>query len=319
MFITKYTDNPGSDEELIPCSGTYDDGFEEEYETHVRSLDRFIFLVDMFRIVKSCTSDLLNLKGGGDVPFWLINKTLINYLNAVYSYKEYINSYEPPLKKITDGYYYNRKWYRFVCDYRNRVIHQSTIIKDRSTKTGDIYIDLDEMVLAQNEIIAELLSDPNSSESSIKNAKRFLKEIQSLLPEQPVGTYNRKKLQSMKRIAQDADSEITLMNNEILLHAYRNSVLPHLRWLLSVSHKENDRYWYTFIVNEDWGHLPEKSDVACFEPNYSVELFYQYLLRALGNESPVCKAIKNILEADGYTYVYEQACSLNEFFEREGN
>lgn len=318
MYKTKYTDNPGSNEELLPCSCTHDDNFATDYETCLNNLDRFMFLVDMYRIVRSCTADLLALKSGQDTDFWYINKILINYLNAVFSYKEYVNSYEPPLKEITDDYYYNQKWYRFVCDYRNRVIHQSTIIRDRSVKTGDIFIDIDDMIRTQNDVLAALIADPNSKESSIKNAKRFLSELESLLPVQTTKPKGDKHFRSMKEIARKADQEILAMNDKVLWYAYRNGVLPTLRWLLSKAHKEGGQYRYTFIVNEEWINIPEKEDIACFEPNYSLESFYSYLLQALGKENSICTAIRNILKADGYTYVYELNCSLEEFYTREG-
>ena len=318
MYTVKYTDNPGSDEELLSCSCTYNDNFANEYEACLTSLDRFIFLVDMYRIVRSCTADLLDLKGGQDTDFWYINKILINYLNAVFSYKEYVNSYEPPLKEITDDYYYNQKWYRFVCDYRNRVIHQSTIIRDRSVKTGDIFIDIDDMIRTQNEVLASLIADSAPKESSIKNAKRFLAELESLLPKNPAEAKGDKHFRSMKEIANQADQELLAMHEKVLWYAYRNGVLPAISWLLSKTFKDAGQYKYTFIVNEEWIYIPDKQDTACFEPNFSLESFYRYLLQALGKENSICRAIKNILNADGYRYVYELNCPLEEFYEREG-
>lgn len=155
MYVLEYCDDPEKGR-LFNGERQFDDNFCDEYEEYLIALDRFMYLLDMFQIIKSCAAYLAELPAGEEFPFWQVNKALINYLNAVYSYKEYINSYDPPLKTITDGYYYNRKWYRFVCDYRNRVIHQSTIIKDRSTKSGDVFINLDEIISIQSEIIQEL-------------------------------------------------------------------------------------------------------------------------------------------------------------------
>lgn len=156
MYVLEYCDNPENGT-IHDGHFSFEDSFSDEYESRIKALDRFTFLADMFRIVKSCSQDFMDLPNGDDIEFWEINKTLLNYLNSVYSYKEYVNSYDPPLKEITDGYYYNQKWYRFVCDYRNRVIHQSTILRDRSTQTGDVFIDLDDIISIQQGVIDELI------------------------------------------------------------------------------------------------------------------------------------------------------------------
>lgn len=316
MYVLEYCDNP-ENAELRDGHISYEDSFSDEYLARLRDLDRFMFLADMFRIMQSCTADFLELPDGKDVEFWQVNKSLINYLNAVYSYKEYVNSYDPPLKEITDGYYYEQKWYRFVCDYRNRVIHQSTILKDRNIKTGDVYIDLDDMVSIQQGVIDELI-ETQQKQKHIKNARRFLKEIKELADNPTLVTREGKHFKSMKGIVSEADSEISAMNNDILMFAFNKAIAPAILWFLKNTHKENGRFWYTFIVNKQWIGIPEKEPILVFEPAFSVESFYQYLLQCLGPKNPVCIAIRDLLETEGYCYSYELDCSIDDFHNRSG-
>lgn len=325
MYILEYCDDPERGA-LFDGRCSYDDSFSDKYIEHLKALDRFMYLADMYRITRSCAADLQELQGGDTVEFWMINKALLNYLNAVYSYKEYVNSYDPPLEEITDGYYYNRKWYRFVCDYRNRVIHQSTIIKDRSTKTGDVFIDLDEIIAVQEEVIADLERQKRTSpkgqqkyQRQIGNAQRFMQEIRSFVPSPTMTTSDGKKFQSMKAIALEADKEIAAMNDEILMYAYSNGVLPALQWFLSHTYKVDGKYKYTFLVNKELLGKPDKEPVSCYEPTYSIESFFAYLLKCLGKDSSVCRAILEWLSNEGYNHSYEMSCSISEFVEREGN
>lgn len=211
MYILEYCNDP-EHADLKDGHRNFDDNFPLEFNNALNALNRFLYLTDMHRIIVSCASDFLNLQGGEEVEFWQINKYFLNYLNAVYSYKEFVNSYDPPLKEITDGYYYKRRWYRFICDYRNRVIHQSTIIKDRSNETGDVFINIDEIIEIQEAVIADITAerdgekDPKKKEKykkQIENAERFLREIKALLSD-PVLVQRGYHFKSMKSVITDA-------------------------------------------------------------------------------------------------------------------
>jgi negative regulator of replication initiation len=82
MYSLEFCDNPENGE-LFDGHVSYDDSLSDDYIEHLKALDRFMYLADMFRIVRSCSFDLQELHGGDDIEFWMINKTLINYLNAV--------------------------------------------------------------------------------------------------------------------------------------------------------------------------------------------------------------------------------------------
>lgn len=302
----------------------FDDNFPLEFNNALNALNRFLYLTDMHRIIVSCASDFLNLQGGEEVEFWQINKYFLNYLNAVYSYKEFVNSYDPPLKEITDGYYYKRRWYRFICDYRNRVIHQSTIIKDRSNETGDVFINIDEIIEIQEAVIADITAerdgekDPKKKEKykkQIENAERFLREIKALLSD-PVLVQRGYHFKSMKSVITDANIEIQQMNDEILAYSFNKGVRPALERLLSWSYESSEGYQYSFIVNKQYINFPGKEDIACFEPTYAIEDFYKNMLRSLGKESVICKTILNFLLSHNYLYSYDEKCCINFFPEK---
>lgn len=98
MYVLEYCNDP-ENAELKDGHRSFDDSFPSKFEATLNALDRFIYLTDMYRIITSCASDFLQLQGGEETEFWQINKCFLNYLNAVYSYKEFVNSYDPPLKK----------------------------------------------------------------------------------------------------------------------------------------------------------------------------------------------------------------------------
>ena len=151
MFVLEYCDDPNKPV-LQAGNIKYESDFQQEYIDKLKEIDRFTYLIDMYTIMESCAEDLISIKIEDVNDFWKVNKALLNYVNAVYSYKEFVNSYDPPLREIKEKYYLHKKWYRFVCDYRNRVIHQSTIIKDYSPGSNEIYIDLDEVIERQNSL-----------------------------------------------------------------------------------------------------------------------------------------------------------------------
>lgn len=269
-----------------------------------------------FNVINSCSQDFLNIGEGGLTEFWEINKYFLNYLNAVYSYKEFINSYSPSIKDISNRYYYKQRWYRFVCDYRNRVIHQSTIIKNRNPSTGDIYIDYMEIRSIQEKIIQSLkiklineteIEKKDNIKKQLTNATRILTNWDNLIGKDPIMIQG-KPYKSMKEIIQNANAEIYDLHNDILSFVFENAVKTALKKLLSWSHKDNE-YHYTFIVN--------KALSVVYEPMYVIEDFYKVMLMSLGKNHCICQKIKNLLSDNHYIYsYYKQKCSLEEFIEK---
>ncbi len=252
-------------------------------------LDRFIYLTDMFKIIESCSADLFAIDPQKGIQFWEINKCLLNYVNAVYSLKEYVNNYAPPLKSVTESYYNLMGWYRFICDYRNRIIHQTAIIKDFSPKSGNIYIDLDELIQIQSGVINE------SSDKHKHNAERFLTILKKQVNTSTV--IDDRHYLDMKSIIRKADAEIEKMKNEVLKYAFNNSISAILNWLLTLIYWKNNIEQYVFIINED--------TMDCFEPNSAIESFVYYILEVLRPEDSVVKLIQETLLERKYTFFFE--------------
>lgn len=306
MYITEYCDDPDNIILMERGRNTFDDSIFKEYEEKLKILDRYMLLVDTYAIVIDCSSDLQVIIPQSEDAFWKVNKCLLNYVNAVYCYHEFVNSYDPPLKVITDKYYNEENgkfWYRFVCDYRNRIIHQSVILRDFDPGNGDVFIDLDELIEEQNKII----SDTSKKPKEISNARRFLRKIKTLA-NTPHRVRDERRLWSMKVVAKSTDQEITDMSNEVLLHAFRKAILPVFEWLLFLVHSEDGIPKYTFIINKDF----KDSEL---EPNHSLEWFIKKVVRSLGKNNNVCQEMRELLISRGYTHFYNGNCDIDEFID----
>ncbi len=289
MFVLEFCDNPNNPI-LIPGQVSYSDTFEYEFISQSKALDKFIYLVDMYRIIESCASELVNVSIDETEEFWKINKFLLNYVNSIFSYKEFVNSYDPPLKKITEHYYQQKKWYRFVCEYRNRVIHQSTIIKDYCPGSKDIFVDLDDVIEIQ-----EGFQFKNDYQR--KNSEKFKGILEELKKESKVR--KGKNYLSMKYVVICANEEIREMKDEVLLIAFNKGVKPVLEWLISLIPIVDGNFKYAFIVNK------ESSPDSVYEPNYVLEDFYRKMFKCLGVENLISKEITNLFKQYKYENFFD--------------
>ncbi len=297
MYFLEYCKEPEHGE-LHSSGRCFDDSFKEEASQKLAGLDRFIYLVDMFRIIEDCSNDFLSIDAAEGIQFWRINKYLLNYVNAVYSLKEYVNSYAPPLKRVTERYYQSEDWYRFICDYRNRIIHQSAIIKDYSPKSGNIYVNLDELIQIQSRVVDE------SAERHKENAERFKKKLEEL--KQSANTIESQHFLSMKTIIMKASNEIEAMKGEVLKYAFEKGVSPIISWMLSFVVWKDTNEQYVFIVN--------KETKDCFEPNYAMESFILCMIEALGCNNSICQAIHAHLKEKHYDFFFERMIPTDEIF-----
>lgn len=242
MFELEYCSNPEIGE--LHSSGIkFDYQYDVEFDSKLKTLDKFLFLVDMHTIIDSCAKDFLEITIDDFDEFWKINKRLLNFVNAVYGYKEYVNSYEPSLKSITEKYYNMKKWYRFLCDFRNYIIHQSIIIKDYRPSDGDVFINIGEVV--------SLLSEydyPNDRYR--RNAEEFTKWLEcfkddSLEIKDDI-------FLSMKNVTSLVVDEMSQMKNDVLLYAYRKSIQPSIEWLIKQIPIIDGKFQYVFVVDKHY-------------------------------------------------------------------
>lgn len=323
MFITVFSDDPKHS--LFPLNGdnSYNNDFLTEYDKKREVLDRFLYLVDTYIIIEDCTRDLLaNMPQSSDT-FWKSNKCLLNYVNAVFCYREFVNSYNPSLTDITDKYYDEKdghKWYRFICDYRNRIVHQSVIVKDYIRSAGELLVDLDDLIKCQDTAINDLQQDFNATpknqhgkrnriQGKLANAKRFKSRIEELAAN-PHYEKDGHRYYYLKTIARLGDTEISEMNDKVLDFAYEGAVLPVLCEILDMVQYEFDGQAQYTIIRRDVG----KDEWA--SPNDTIEWYFRHLLLRLTPEHSICQKMKALLEERRYLYIYSQECDLNTFIER---
>lgn len=297
MFEVEYCNNPEVGD-IYSTDIKYDYTFDVEFNAKLKDLDKFLFLVDMHTIINSCGDDLLSITIDDIDEFWKINKRLLNFANAIYGYKEYVNSYEPPLKSITEKYYNMKKWYRFICDFRNYIIHQSIIIKDYRSSDGDVFINIEE--------VARLLSEYDYPKDwQRRNAEEFTEWIKTFKVDSLEIKDNY--FLSMKNVTSLVMKEMNQMRNEVLMLAYNKSIKPSLVWLLEQIPKVDGIFQYAFIV--DKANLPE----SICEPNYALEDFVRRMIKTLGEDSTICKEILDLLDREGYSLFYSGNCGIKDF------
>lgn len=305
MFVSEWCTDPDNIT-LQKASVIYDDSISEQFDEKRKKMDRFLYLVDNYAIIRDCAEDLKAIQPHSDDRFWKVNKCLLNYVNAVFCYREFISNYDPPLSKISEQYYrfdFGKKWYRFVCELRNHVIHQSIIINSYDRETGEIYINLAELEEKQKEKIKDQGLEKN------KGAQYFLSMIQGLA-QNPDGGGKDKPLCSMKKIVRLAGQELYDMSNDIFLEAYKKGVKPIMKWMLSLVQHSDDTDRYTFIVNK------ENRSYAPIEPNFSLEWYFKNMVQRLGKDSIVIHSMRHLFVSNGYSYFYDGSCDIDAFINR---
>lgn len=300
MYEIEYCDNP--DRVELHKAGIINlPNFEQEFDLRADQLDTFVFLVDMFKIVDSCAKDLEIVTIDESKDFWKINKTLFNFINAVYGFKEYVNNFVPTLREITEKYYARKEkheMYRFVCDFRDYIIHQSVIIKDYLPSKEEILFDIKE--------VKDLITEYTYPQEKYKDkAMWFGKRIDALTLYTVV--IKGKKYLSMKHVVESCMNEIMEMESEIVGYLLENELKSIIQWFIGYIPKINNRYMYAFFVDKENG--PE----SVREPNFLLEDFVRKMIKSFGEKSDFCCGLIDFLDEVGYTFFYDGQCDINEF------
>lgn len=297
MFVQEFCDEPEK-AQLHESGKKYDYPFDKEFDAKLNNLDRFLFLVDMHKIIESCAEDLRESSLEDMDDFWKINKLLLNFANAVYSYKEYVNSYEPSLKPITESYYNKKGMYRFICDFRNYIIHQSVIIKDYNPSNKGLLIKIED-------VTEQIGSYTYPKDWQKKNAEEFKTWIEKFKASSRI--INGSHFLNMKDLVKQVMMELELLKGEVLLYAYNNGVKETLEWLLQQIPVVEDKYQYAFIVDKE--NLPS----SVREPNYAYEDFIRRMIKALGKDSMVYAELCRLTTEKKYLFFYDGMCDLETF------
>ena len=261
--------------------------------------DNYIYLVILYRIIMDCYNDFNSFRVEYKNDFWKVNKYLLNYVNAIYSFKEYIkNCYgqTSDVYKIVDGYYQTTNWYTFLCNYRNRIIHQSAVIKDYDVKSGDAYIDFDDLIELTKLHI-------KSSRTGEENGKKFIRFLERQYPKTKLNGDHH--YMSAKRVFNSVNNEVKAMANKIFIHLYEKELKDSFTWFLSMTLQDKEeRYLSTYIIQDETN--------INFQTNYYLEDYIVNIMFTLGKSFDVVNMLIKFLKDEGYLYFFTQNCSLEE-------
>lgn len=244
MYYGFYCLNPNDTSNPLNSNHTYSDEFPKLYNKILDNLDQFIYLLDTYTIIKDCFNDFSSFEtNSNNEKFWKINKLLFNYVNSVYIFKEFANNYshDTELKIIINNYYKKDKWFRFICDYRNAVIHQFSIIKDIG-KNDEYFLNIDELV--------KVLNKSSKNRKKDKNKIEFANKLKTKYYHYYVDS-NQTCYLNLTEIIKNVDHEITELYEELVDKAYKKYVKPNIIKLIEYCYKKNNIYFYTFIINQN--------------------------------------------------------------------
>ncbi len=193
----------------------------------IEKLDEFIYITTIFKALNSSKNEITNLKILNDFNFWNVYEKIVTFVSLVSIYKQAIETYYSDIKEvqeIKEHYYTDCKYFRFLCIYRNLIVHQLQFIRDYDKNTGDLYLDIDDI---QNAILNRHNELPkkkkNSDDIKITN---FIKTWSAA----KLGKYN---VIGLKQLIDESYIEILIMTNAIFNHIFEFKVKELFENLLS--------------------------------------------------------------------------------------
>ena len=338
MYKIKYCDYPENRDELKEAGYCFKQ--KDQLLEKKSLLDKYLDLPIINKIINSCSDDILTPPDNGKREYWEISKYTLNYLNAVYYYRCYLeNFYNDKDKTIIKIDSVVKKLnlsnnFRFICEYRNRTIHQSLVARYYKSVSGEAFFNLDTLIRKQNNYINTIIKDINKStklrdeenisieeqkkidniiakkKASKENAQWFKNRLNEYAKESCEFDCRGKKLKSLSEIISNATLEINKINEELMLEIYDQKIAPAMNWILSNIYIENGEYKYTFFYNED-------DDYDFYEPISILTEFYGILINELGQDHLVCNKIHDFFIKNHLDYFYDGdiRCSIDQFID----
>lgn len=297
MYRVEYCDDPNNPI-LIKGEEEYGSDFEIEYEKNMDILDNFEALTMMYKIIELCKNELYLALDDENTLWPEINKVWLNYLNSIYSCKEFISNYEPSLMDVHDKYYKKDGWYRFICDYRNKVVHSSEIIRERTLEKKEILVEYDGVHETKRKVRS--LKKTIENMDALKN--KLLKDLDTKVYKKTSRGIEKEYLIA-KKIIDKVNGELENMKEEITLEAFGEEMNSALEWFIDKIPVIDGEYKYAFIV--DYDKYEKNNNEGVLEPNFTMEQFVYSVFYNIGTDSLVAQKIVKILENHNY----------NEFFD----
>lgn len=296
-------------EDLIDVEDNLSDDFYHVYRKKCDIMDNFSFINDMYWMIERASERLFDEDSIGS--FREYNRRLLSFLNTVYFFKEFVNNFgknNTAIQKVIDDYRDKKKAFRFLLELRNCFMHHSVFNRGR-TDEGQWVISVEELKRAEQDNIAHKKSHSNNKKkSNTGNEKTKLLLLLEYFESQYI-EWEHDYYIDIHRMISDAKNDIQAFQSEIIVIIYNEFIKDLLLWMLNNIYNDENGYWYTLIVEDD------QDDGDCFEPNYYLELYIDNLKEIYGVDSDVFNSCLSILETNGYDYLFEKSCSLEEYKE----
>lgn len=158
----------------------------KEYNEIQDNLDRYIFIMELGIIIDEQAKYVHDFKCKSNDCFMTSIQLLMNYLNTIYTLKEFSSSFKrnEKVNQIQNDFYKNNNWYRFTIEYRNCAIHSFSLPKYYNPDDGELVIQIDEIIRKQ-EFLYQNESDTNKRkqiDNRIEKLQEFRKNVLSYFP-----------------------------------------------------------------------------------------------------------------------------------------
>lgn len=243
MYEIQYASSKNANEHEIKILATpkFPDSYMDEIEEKQDRIDSFLYYLDLYRIMSDCWNQLNDYFINKDADVWKSYELLLNYANSVVCYKNYLwNGIEHNslVNKIQEEHFQRHSWYRILLNYRNHLVHRASVPRYYSTKTGDLYIDLEKLF----ETLNNYRTDFSGKEIDLLRKNSFHADGKNFI--------------SARTISAMSFAEISSMNDDIF-NIWFTTVMPDLDLIFKYIYRIKGENQYTVISKiEEEDYLP---------------------------------------------------------------
>ena len=289
-------------------SGINKEEFMSKKEKATRILDKAVYLSVMNKVWRE-TSLVLQDSAHQENPkltvdsFWVENKYLLDYVNAVYNLKEFLENYDHVndyrsriYSPVNKAYKDINGWFRFICEFRNCLIHHYGLVKDVDMK-GKLWVCYEEFINAEQNQLNHDLSIGKTG-IGIYERQDFISHLKTISGLQ---ASNGNHYDPAYIIVEKADVEIGIIMREVYDVLFTTKVQRALNDLLSFVQRDETGYHNTVYVEEDFS----------YEPCVDIESYLLYFTVNAGPDSALTNHYVSHLQKAGYQYLIAQNKETN--------
>lgn len=215
----------------------------EEFKNQRNEIDKFIYLINIYKAVLESGSEYLDFSFGQE-PYLLFWKEIAlqqNFINAVACYKSFLESYDVhnkqkgPVASVGEDAYQSWTWFRFIYEYRNLLYHRSAFAKDYA-QNGDVYVDYGEL---------SGMLEKGKKEKTKAKFDAFCRDTAVIQKE------------SMKSIVKKVLKELETIHYKATTKAFDNYIFNAVYWISEHLYKD-DKGNYADTFQYDGGTVKEE-------------------------------------------------------------